>query len=102
MRYRNERGTAGERRARETPDDAQTRERDPVAAGSLTETIRVAVVAVVAGWMPCLLLEGSAVSLVVVPVMVRHLEMDRRFGLGLGSQSAYKLLCQQCTRPRRR
>ena len=51
-----------------------------MAAGSLTETIRVAVVAVVAGWMPCLLLEGSVVSLVAVPVMVR------RLGLGLGSQ----------------
>ena len=32
------------------------------------------------GWMPCLLLEGSVVSLVAVPVMVR------RLGLGLGSQ----------------
>ncbi len=91
MRYRNERGTAGESRSRETPGDAQTTERDPVATVNQTGTIRVAVVAV--GWvavvlalggLPCLLLEGRVASLVVVRVM--GLDIDRRLGLGLGSQ----------------
>ena len=59
MRYRNERGTAGESRARETPGDAQTTERDPLEAVSQTGTIRVAVMVAVAGWVPLLLLGGG-------------------------------------------
>ena len=62
MQYGIERGTAGES-ARETPGDAQTTERDPVGTEIQAGMVQVAVLVV--SWAVLLLVEGSAVSLVV-------------------------------------